>query len=88
MVFGNKEVMIGLLLWNDGESGEKFFVLDLKFFFFWEVEKIFLVEIYNVQGSFLEVGSGEISIFVGKIIIIVCNYVIFYFMYDYWCMSC
>lgn len=86
MVFGNKEVIIGLLLWNDGESGEKFFVLDLKFFFFWEVEKIFLVEIYNVQGSFLEVGSGEISIFVGKIIIIVCNFVIFYCMYDY--MSC
>lgn len=62
MVSGNKEVTTGSLLWNDGESGEKSFVLDLKPFSSWEVEKTFLVEIYNIQGSPSEAGSGEISI--------------------------
>lgn len=76
MVSGNKEVTTGSLLWNDGESGEKSFVLDLKPFSSWEVEKTFLVEIYNVQGSPSEAGSGEISISAGKTTIIVCNYAI------------
>lgn len=88
MVSGNKEVTTGSLLWNDGESGEKSFVLDLKPFSSWEVEKTFLVEIYNVQGSPSEAGSGEISISAGKTTIIVCNYAIPYFMYDYRYMSC
>lgn len=88
MVSGNKEVTTGSLLWNDGESGEKSFVLDLKPFSSWEVEKTFLVEIYNVQGSPSEAGSGEISISAGKTTIIVWNHAIPYFMYDYRYMSC
>lgn len=80
MVSGNKEVTTGSLLWNEGESGEKSFVLDLKPFSSWEVEKTFLVEIYNIQGSPSEAGSGEISISAGKTTIIVCDFVISYFI--------
>lgn len=74
MVSGNKEVTTGSLLWNEGESGEKSFVLDLKPFSSWEVEKTFLVEIYNIQGSPSEAGSGEISISAGKTTIIVSDW--------------
>lgn len=80
MVSGNKEVTTGSLLWNDGESGEKSFVLDLKPFSSWEVEKTFLVEIYNIQGSPSEAGSGEISISAGKTTIIVCDFAISSFL--------
>lgn len=66
MVSGNKEVTTGSLQWSGGESGEKSFVLDLKPFSSWEVEKTFVVEIYRVQGSPQGTGNGEISASAGK----------------------
>jgi hypothetical protein len=77
MVSGNKEVTAGSLQWNSGESGDKSFVLDLKPFSTWEVEKTFVVEIYRVQGSPQGTGNGEISTTTGKTTItvqLICSY--------------
>ena len=74
MVSGGREVTSGSLLWSDREGGEKSFVLDLKPFSSWEVEKTFIVEIYSIQGNPPETGSGEISTSSGKTTIIVSLY--------------
>ncbi|XP_061172919.1 adhesion G-protein coupled receptor V1-like [Saccostrea echinata] len=71
MVSENHEVTSGSLVWSSGENAAKSFVLDLKPFSSWEVEKTFVVEIYSVQGSPPGTGNGEISTSAGKITIII-----------------
>ena len=59
--FQGREQTSGTLLWQDGQGGERTFILDIKPFSSWEIEKTFIIEIFKVEGFPQSVGNGEIS---------------------------
>ena len=56
----------GTLMWQDRQGGDRMFTLVVKPFSSWEIEKVFVIEIYRVEGFPPTVGHGEISPTHGK----------------------
>ncbi len=54
-----REVTTGQLNWSDDEAGAKAFNLRIKPYSGWEIEKRFLVVIYDIQGFPAGVGNGQ-----------------------------
>ena len=61
----------GTLIWQDGQGGDRMFTLVIKPFSSWEIEKVFVIEIYRIDGFPPTVGHGEISPTHGKVILTV-----------------
>nr|KAG5699575.1 hypothetical protein BaRGS_033771 [Batillaria attramentaria] len=66
---GGAETTSGRLPWGDGEAGTKQFMLNVKPYTSWEIQKVFVIEMYDIQGSPASVGNGEISPTNGKIVL-------------------
>lgn len=60
-ISGNTKVTSGSLTWNDQEAGVKTFDLYLEPYTTWEIEKTFVIQIFEIQGSPQGVGDGEIG---------------------------
>ena len=71
-ISNNMEMTAGSLTWNDNQGGERNITLYIKPFSSWEVQKSFVVEIYNIQGRPDNVGDGEIGLTTGKAVLMVC----------------
>ncbi|XP_033749541.1 adhesion G-protein coupled receptor V1-like [Pecten maximus] len=63
------ETTQGSLVWADAEGGEKTFQLRVKPYTSWEIQKIFVIEIYKVQGFPMTVGDGEVGPSTGKVVL-------------------
>lgn len=66
-----REVTSGSLVWADGESGEKNFVLNVKPYTEWEIQKTFVIMIYSIEGFPASLGNGEVGIQGGNFTLIV-----------------
>ena len=55
------EATSGILQWDDNEPGDKTFALTIKPRTGWEIQKIFHVIIYDIQGFPADLGNGEVS---------------------------
>ena len=51
----------GNLQWDGNEAGDKTFALTIKPRTGWEIQKIFHVTIYDIQGFPADLGNGEVS---------------------------
>ena len=65
----------GILQWDANEAGDKTFALTVKPRTGWEIQKIFNVTIYDIQGFPADVGNGEISSTAGVYQLIVSIYI-------------
>ncbi|KAL3865787.1 hypothetical protein ACJMK2_043142 [Sinanodonta woodiana] len=66
-LLNGQEVTKGTLLWDDGQSGEKTFTLNIKPFSSWEIQKTFIVQLYKIQGSPSTAGDGEVGPTTGNV---------------------
>ena len=57
-----REVTQGSLTWPANEAGEKNFVLNIKPYTEWEIQKTFVIMIYDIEGFPASSGSGEIGL--------------------------
>ena len=64
----------GILHWNDNEAGDKTFALTVKPRTGWEIQKLFNVTIYDIQGFPADLGNGEVSSTAGVYTLIVSIY--------------
>ena len=60
-ISNGRELTRGSLIWEDGQGGERTFMLSIKPFSSWEIEKAFVIQIYKIQGFPPTTGDGEIS---------------------------
>ena len=58
----------GVIAWEDGEAGVKSLTLEVKPFTTWEVEKMFVIELYQVAGAPPGIGDGEVDGELGSIV--------------------
>lgn len=56
------QVTTGILQWEANEDGAKSFVISIKPHSGWEIEKIFNIILYDIQGFPANSGSGEASV--------------------------
>ena len=56
-----REATSGVLQWEGNEAGDKTFALTIKPRTGWEIQKIFYVTIYDIQGFPADLGNGEAS---------------------------
>lgn len=68
-----REYTSGSLQWLDGEGGEKTFVLQIKPFSSWEIEKAFVIKLDSIIGSPSYIGNGEVSPTTGSVVFTVSN---------------
>ncbi|KAK3601208.1 hypothetical protein CHS0354_004408 [Potamilus streckersoni] len=66
-LLNGQEVTKGTLLWEDGQSGEKTFTLNIKPFSSWEIQKTFIIQLYKIQGSPSTAGDGEVGPTTGNV---------------------
>ncbi|KAI8777860.1 G-protein coupled receptor 98, partial [Biomphalaria glabrata] len=74
ILINGQEVTSSSLIWQDGELGVKQLTFDIKGYTTWEVEKLFVVEIYKVSGSPAGVGDGEVDDQKGNVVIKIDKY--------------
>ena len=55
------EVTSGSLVWGDSEAGPKEFVINIKPYSSWEIEKTFVLEIYKIEANPPTAEAGEVS---------------------------
>lgn len=67
----NTEVTQGQLIWADGENGDKTLSAIIKAYSGWEIEKTFLIEIFDVQNDVNAVDNGEVDPDAGSITVII-----------------
>lgn len=70
-ISGGRETTSGSLYWNEGEAGQKTFTLNIKPYIRWEIQMLFKVIIYQINGYPKDVGDGEISRTHGSVSLIV-----------------
>ncbi|KAJ8305198.1 hypothetical protein KUTeg_017250, partial [Tegillarca granosa] len=70
----NRKVTSGSLIWNDQEAGVKTFDLYLEPYTTWEIEKTFVIQIFDIQGSPQGVGDGEIGPNIGTFTITISKF--------------
>ena len=56
-----REMTNGVLQWDPNQDGPQSFVLRIKPHAGWEIEKTFIVVIYDIQGFPADTGNGETS---------------------------
>ncbi|XP_041376199.1 adhesion G-protein coupled receptor V1-like [Gigantopelta aegis] len=61
------EVTSGTLVWADSEAGQKKFVINIKPYSSWEIEKHFILEIFKIEANPLSAEAGEVSETRGKV---------------------
>ena len=68
------ETTSGILQWDDNEAGDKTFALTVKPRTRWEIQKLFNVTIYDIQGFPADLGNGEVRPSAGVFTLIVSIY--------------
>ena len=68
----NEETTSGSLVWKDNEGGLKALSLTVKSHTAWELQKEFVISIFNIVSSPSSVGSGDISPSTGNLTLNVC----------------
>jgi hypothetical protein len=76
----SREFTSGNLVWQDGESGNKTFILNIKSFSSWEIEKVFVIKLESIIGFPSTVGNGEVGPMQGSVVLTVSYPTLCYFL--------
>ncbi len=69
-----REITSGILEWGNDQAGSRLFKVVVKPHAGWEIQKKFVIVIYDIQGFPATDGKGEASPTHGSITLIVSNY--------------